>query len=211
MSFKKFKCIMLPTNEKADYTSFDYFERLSLYESKGGSKKSDLSFKKYFNYMDFINPQHLFITSDEEIKEGDWIYCANGNPRISKAKGCFKYYICVKCKKIIASTDSSLNLHLLSKLFIDNYIEQHNEGNVITDVMVEFEDNSCEEWYGDDYEGEPIWVENIDLKVNPKDNTITIKKVKDSWKREEVINLIHKFRQETYNGYSADKWINTNL
>ena len=28
------------------------------------------------------------------------------------------------------------------------------------------------------------------LKINPKDNTITIKKVKDSWNREEVVQLL---------------------
>jgi hypothetical protein len=30
----------------------------------------------------------------------------------------------------------------------------------------------------------------LKLKINPKDNTITIKKVKDSWNRVELINLL---------------------
>lgn len=34
------------------------------------------------------------------------------------------------------------------------------------------------------------------LKINPKDNTITIKKVKDSYSREEVIELLKLFNDD---------------
>ena len=31
------------------------------------------------------------------------------------------------------------------------------------------------------------------------------------YSREQVIELLHKFRKETYNGYSASKWIKENI
>lgn len=52
------------------------------------------------------------------------------------------------------------------------------------------------------------------LKINPKDNTITIKEVKDSWNREEVIQLIKKFNKDCTGQpwYEFDdKWIEENL
>lgn len=61
--------------------------------------------------------------------------------------------------------------------------------------------------------------------INPKDNTINIKPIKDSWNREEVISNIIKHRNDflkfkTDSHYNPndkeikeweDKWINENL
>ena len=47
------------------------------------------------------------------------------------------------------------------------------------------------------------------LKVNKKDNTITIKKVKEYWDREEVINLLDLILFEK--DLNFDKWIAENL
>jgi len=51
------------------------------------------------------------------------------------------------------------------------------------------------------------------LKVNPKDNTITIKKLKDSWNKDEVIELIYKYCKEITQCISEkdEKWIEENL
>lgn len=57
------------------------------------------------------------------------------------------------------------------------------------------------------------------LKVNPKDNTIIIRKVKDSWNRDELIILLNKFGSKVYGEYTrnetmedfTDKWIEENL
>ena len=98
------------------------------------------------------------------------------------------------------------NLPQPSQQFIQKYIEEYNKGNVITDVLVEYD------YLLDDRAVLPYW----NLKVNTKDNTITIKKVKDSWNRDEVklelrtmhINLYgaDKFALE-----QVDKWIEENL
>lgn len=119
-------------------------------------------------------------------------------------------------KKIIATTDTSLttcqcrkvgyhklsckqtyNLPQPSQSFIKVFIEEYNKGNVITDVMIEYEEkdiNSYSPTWKEDYVKYGIMHEEkiqVFLKINPKDNTITIKKLKDSWSREEVESLIN--------------------
>ena len=56
--------------------------------------------------------------------------------------------------------------------------------------MVECVDNGEEDWLGNDIDGEPFWKPKWELKINPKDNTITIKKIKDNWNRDELIALL---------------------
>lgn len=59
--------------------------------------------------------------------------------------------------------------------------------------------------------------ENYRVKVNPKDNTITIKEVKDSWTRKEVEQLLRRFWYEGTGKMTGhpdcfcQKWIEENL
>ena len=100
--------------------------------------------------------------------------------------------------KVIATTNTSLYIHQKetislpervfylpqpSQQFIQKYIEEYNKGNIITDVLVEYE------YLLDDNGVIPYW----NLKVNPKDNTITIKKVKDNYTKEELCQILEKF------------------
>lgn len=48
----------------------------------------------------------------------------------------------------------------------------HKEQPKSNTVMVEYEDNGREEWYGDDYNGQPFWIEDIKPKL--KDGCIVI-------------------------------------
>lgn len=145
MSFKKAKVVMLPTNEKANLLLTG---RNDLYYS---SKLSDFSLKEDIDIF-----QNLYFLSDEEIKEGDW-YENNGvifraddkfdegnDPNQNKNN-----------KKIIATTDklimgddkgksllgTDLNNYLPqpSQSFIEKFVDEYNKGNVITEVMVEYE------------------------------------------------------------------------
>jgi len=165
-------------------------------------------------------PQHLYILSDDKIKEGDWcIYLginnrnsihiartSNDNRRIYHEIGVdpIKEYGTIyggltpsphEIKKIIATTDSnfsSLNLPSIPQSFILKYVNEYNKGNKIEEVIVEYIDNGEEDWIGDNHNGEPFWNEKIELKLNP-DNTINIKPVKDSWTRDEVTKLLLEF------------------
>lgn len=99
-------------------------------------------------------PYHLYFTSDEEIKEGDWV-CNPSDLSINP----FQVNVDVKefplsnsTKKIIATTDESLTkrcieetnvtdypLPKISQQDIETIVKLYNEGNPITDVMVEYE------------------------------------------------------------------------
>ena len=130
----------------------------------------------------------------------------------------------VLSEKIIATTDISLvkeyNLPEPSQSFIQKYIEEYNRGNIITDVLVEYDSHPTIGKIIDNiaYTGMDIEF----LKINPKNNTITIKKAKDSYTREEVIELCRQaFIDGTYAGgfgpnektidSETEKWIEENL
>ena len=111
-----------------------------------------------------------------------------------------KYYLKTETgyREVLATTDTSLkidnpnydigrlayiNLPQPSQQFIEKYIEEYNKGNVITDILVEYE------YLLDDRAVLPYW----NLKVNPKDNTITIKKVKETYTKEELCQILEKY------------------
>ena len=82
--------------------------------------------------------------------------------------------------------------------FIQKYIEEYNRGNIITDVLVEYELISNEEYFGNTINPDddvPYFDER--LKINSKDNTITIKKVKDSYTQEEVDRMLDEQASKT--------------
>lgn len=110
----------------------------------------------------FLTPGDKKAKIGELIIQCDYLIIA---PHGSKWDNAQYLYITYE-NVIIASTDLKLNLPLPSPQFIERYIEKFNEGKQITQIMVLFEENL--------------------LKVNPKDNTITIKKLKDYFDREEV-------------------------
>jgi len=117
------------------------------------------SFNPYF-------PQHLYILSDEEIKEGDY-YIHSGIEHNTKKQyhtlnQCYKPLRQVdlkwlvdgmyasNCKKVIATTDSSLwlnddtvpypktkTLPQIPQQFIEHYIGEYNKNNVINKILVE--------------------------------------------------------------------------
>jgi hypothetical protein len=229
---RKCKVVMLPTNEKAQINLYKRELRFSMY----GVVKSDN-----------VLPQHLYILSDEEIKEGS-IFIANQGvfKCLEIVKGNYPYKSQLVSdvsniqfhskhwrNNVIATTDSSLGVIIGDKLidietntreiigellpqpsqaFIEKFVEAYNSGNPITDVLVEYE--QYWEKVQDEFPKEP----QFRLKVNPKDSTITITKVKDSWSRKEVLDLIYKAlghfaaKHDIYiDGRDITKWTNENL
>ena len=188
--FKRAKVVMLPTNQKT--------KCLMVYSDVEKTKgKLILNGLKNDEYKEH---QHLYIISDDKIKEDDW--CIDSDRNIFQHKNHFP--ISIGQRKIIATTNTLLkieidgnrgdllpdvsfdiNLPQPSQQFIQKYIEEYNKGREIKEVLVEYELVSNEEYFlntinpDDDV---PYFDEN--LKINPKDNTITIKKVKDSYTRE---------------------------
>lgn len=159
--------------------------------------------------------QHLYFLSDEEIKEGD-IIMNNLDFLVGKCiKRLVKSEIETKeYSKIIATTDKSLGLPEPSKEFIEIYVKAYNEGKPITEVLVEYEYIAG----GRTAAGPDVYKKGFGYQLKVKsDNTITIKKVKDSCSRKEVEELFWKAHQEgiieitTYTKENFTKWLEQNL
>lgn len=183
---KSAQVVMLPTNEKAV---------IGFLTQKGKERGHLVHFDRPMpNILDSEN-QHLYILSDEEIKEGDYhvairIVKTNGDKAIAFTDQEQLDAIAEigGAKKIIATTDKSLKQEIFglgetamcslpqpSTSFIEKFVDEYNKGNVITEVMVEYKSIGA---YAN-----PKYDSDYQLKINP-DNTIDINMPKDSWSRE---------------------------
>lgn len=202
------------------------------------------------DWMIYGKPQHLYVTYNDEIKEGDFVIVTLDNFHLAKIlkidvvnnmfvvelfdfNGAKIRVFKSEIKKIIATTDNIQvadydNYHLdynpskhlpePSQSFIEKYIKEYNKGNVITDVLVEYERTYLgKSKIGVAPSGQPTYINegysDWFLKVNPKDNTINIKPTKTGWNRNEVIELIHQYSTDIhlYDPEYCDKWIEKNL
>ena len=227
-TFKKTQVVMLPTNEKATLLSDGNYNHSFIHRNN----LIDPNPSRFRGY-------ELYFLSDEPIKEGDWyidesvfkgaIYQMKHSKWGDEGQG--------NCKKIIATTDKSIilperfpsftYLPQPSQSFIEKFVDEYNRGNVITEVMVEYEGicSNCSEYHEDsilcsDRDGFDTKVEPFRLKVS-KNNIITIRKTKESWNRDEVIQLMEKAinrgmqlkkdYQIIHKKSHIDKWISENL
>ncbi|MDR2207166.1 MAG: hypothetical protein LBE36_13540 [Flavobacteriaceae bacterium] len=214
------KVVMLPA-EKDKVSKgqiFEYFGKLGIF-------MSDYR-KDYFNntFEHDMNPQHLYILSDDKLKVGDWMQRGKEKPVLNTLH--FYFDFGVVYRKIIATTDQSLRdeiakspvdkqypIYCISDEFIRHFCKS-NGG--ISEVQIEYEEYAVGNYGMSD--GEPTIDER--LKVNP-DNTIFIDDVKDSWNREQVIKEIERFillerkHQDKYSHFIDEKnlrqWIKENL
>lgn len=194
MSFKRTKVVMLPTNEKASLKLGQ--NGLLVYNTLG--------------YDSHFTNQHLYFLSDDEIEKGDYFI----NRLDSQIRICIgrEYFNKNKEKKIIATTDMSLKQEIFglgetamcflpqpSEGFIKKFIDAYNNGKPITEVIVEY--NHILSTTG---------LNNEWLKV-ASDNTITIRKMKDSWTTEEVVNLLQQFNNDKPGKFDCSNWIEQNI
>lgn len=217
-TFKRAKVVMLPIG-KGTYTNYEdkiYLDRLGKLFITGECESN----------KPFIE-QHLYIISDNKIEEGDWYLDTFSNKPLQAKEDLLSN----GRRKIIATTDESLtktNIKVFKDLkshqlpqpsqsFIEKYIEQYNKGNIITDIMVEYETKAYEQLVGSSLLYEELQLSYKEqLKINPKDNTITIKSIKNSWNRDELEKLFNSFASHVhsgpYPGRLTDKqWIEKNL
>jgi hypothetical protein len=203
--FKNAKVVMLPTKEKASIGSIMIQNgKLSL-STKVFQDALNRRVESNPNSNSNVKNMNLYIITDDEIKESEFgVNLSSGSLfKVLKVRNegydvewitggnignNIEFNSIAEPKKIIATTNTSLNeesrfngkawenlLPQPSKSFINKFIEEYNKGNIITDILVEYND---------------IYSDLFELKVNPKDNTITIKKIKNSWNRKEVHNLM---------------------
>jgi len=202
--WKKCKVVMLATNEKAVENSLMLSQNNSKHLTIVGNIDSyQVEFIPKNGYgthwVSNFTHQHLYILSDEKIKVGDWYYNPTdnqfGQPHIEKcefdheAKACLEEPV---CKKIIASTNKLLGLPELSQKFVELFVSEFKKGNVIKDVMVEYNGlTSMDEMLIKEYNiSKNSLLEASSLKINSEDNTIITKKVKDTWNKKEIEELL---------------------
>ena len=153
----------------------------------------------------FGKPQHLYITTDDEIKEDDWYVLTknDGTPTtILKATvdgGSLKF----NSEKIIATTDTKLKLPQPSKDFIESYCK-----NPVDKVMVE---------YGRTMDGTPTY-NRLALTSN---NEIIIHLIEEKmYSKDEVVQLLMKSLDATVTKHDKfralfetqlQEWINKKL
>lgn len=227
MSFKKCNVVMLTTKEKADiFLGSKLYNHIGRYNENLGKDGSVIA-------------QHLYITSDEEIKVGDWIFDNYAKiDLIQQVRVCdleSSHNRNGNWHKIIATTDEQLRIDstirstkdddygkvkfiipLIYKQFIEKYIEEYNKCNIITEVFVEYDVLVRTDA---PFNRQRSLNENtkVELKINP-DNTINIKLIKDSWTREEVIRLCTKalqdgnmIHEDMIDNNDINKWLKENL
>jgi len=220
--FKRAQVIMLPTENKQNAIWLDNSNYL-LYNHFLIKQKAKGSF------------QHLYIISDDEIKENDWYY----TPIKRSIEQCLKQLLVIKNGnndikqfKIIATTDTSLKFETIisicgngnktrgykslpqpSQQFIEKYIESYNKGEIITDVLVEYNVTCYKLLCSSRYKlsiqcTSPSNCEFEILKVNYKDNTITIKKLKDSFNLKDLKQAFEAGFHCPIAGATFEEWYN---
>lgn len=207
MSFKKSSVVMLPANEKA----IKHSKQIVMFVGKDNmqvpNRIGSLSqMHNAFTSGDEWQVQHLYIFSNDPIEFGDWFI--EFDLKGTRSSYCGKPYLCdvgnegtfiltkdinfpfpENCRKIIATTDKLLvgknpfnnkptYLPSPSQTFIERYIVAYNKNTPIVNILVKYELD------------EGFSLAKSYVKVNEKDNTITINKTKDNWTKEEVIALI---------------------
>ncbi len=166
----------------------------------------------------FWDNQYLYVTSNDNILVHDWVLDStkqlrqvlniSSDNRLYLSGIDFLSILPQSCKKIIASTDESLNLSLIPFDFIKEYCKLN--GN-INKISVEYEITKYPDLHL--------------LKLY--NNTISIKSIKNNWSREEVIELCakswdmslevnknpskYRYSHEHPDNFSFDKWINEKL
>lgn len=124
-----------------------------------------------FNNDEIIEPQHLYFTSDDEVKEYD-IFIDSTNSLRQAIGG--QWYPCKTDKKIVASTNTSVHLPFIPESFIKKYIAYNgfiNEVNLQMNNKIDvFITDECEvivvdyELSYDSSESSPIIVTDEDVE-----------------------------------------------
>lgn len=214
---QKAKVYMLPTNDKSSILK-------DVFTMNGHSHVELIAFSKEVigeetmpNYLTF-EYQHLYITTDEEIKEGDnyliELFNIEGKStglHLEQCNTIEKEWInnssvtltrhIKNCKKIIASTDSKCTLPVT-----EDDLNPETGGidiRVLPQPSQQFIKDYCKAGgidevlveYEEDYEDHPEIEGSLIsekwswLKIN-SDNTINIHSIKNSWNRAEMIHAL---------------------
>lgn len=207
--YKKCIPVIFATDQRADY-------RCILSNNKGlvlPSTGADARRLQSSGYL--VN--HLHILSDDKIEEGDWCVLLDSLGGIMSKPSEYLpstgHVLNKHLRKIIASTDISLNVPSVPQTFIKEYVDSYNKGEVINEVDVECTECTCEGWeetYACDHShdngmgtGRATHC-NIQRALKLLDNNIIITNIKDTYSRAEVVALFRKLEEERNRYYPED-------
>lgn len=162
---------------------------------------------------------HIYILSedkDEIINTGDWYYDTEDNriDQLREDELCMSYD-----RKIIATTNQVMRLPRLPKVFIEKFITTFNKDEYIEFAMVEYDEKRLNE----DFSQTPVLVTIEYFPKVDKGNHITIKRIKDTYTREEHIKDIKTAVQDAisypekfvtgicFDNSLFDEWLEKNL
>lgn len=163
---QSFKVVMLPTDQSGIgyitlyHKKFPYDFDLIPQINKLGITVNNT--QGGLNYDDYYKNQHLYIISDDQVKDNDWVIMdnrwvvqlydiENGYAGIKDDVGSIHIS---NCKKIVATTDDSLcspvgiltnnfgnfpakkQISQIPESFIQGYIKSYNDGKIITEVDI---------------------------------------------------------------------------
>lgn len=210
--YKKLKIILLPTHNP----SLLYIDRSTVGRDKVYYNLSNIP----MTLSEFRIPQHLYIVSDDEINVNDWIY-----QTVTKSiiKAPFNVNNDERFRKIIATTNTNLTIKYLKGRIYDpskscEYygfksgvgLQSHLRNEPMPQIPQDFIKLYCEKGGIDKVEVEYIGFtlyNDFTLIIN-SDNIINIKTIKDSYTREEVIELCQKAYDS---GTSFKAWCDKNI
>ena len=189
--FKKAKVFVLETNQSPQIGDICYSRRTGYFINEGNTSVTNVINMLFVKSTD-IKTYKMYITEYKEIKDKDYfIVRYNENTFVLGQRT--KNTMDVIADKVIAILGNHIyppcdghcgNEYVCiyphpSPDFVKKWVDEANEDNIITDVLIEYE------YLLNDNTVIPYWK----LKVNPKNNTITIRKVKENFTKNEVISL----------------------
>ena len=193
-NFKKAKIFVLETEQPPQVGDICYISVIGWFICT----KEHLKGNVITNLIEYksVKVYKMYITEYKEIEDKDYFITQYSQNTFVLGKR-IKSTGNVKGNKVVAILGNHIyppcNGHCANKCictypqpspsFVKKWIEEANKDNIITDVLVEYE------YLLDDMGVIPYWC----LKVNPKDNTITIKKVKENYTKEELAQILEKF------------------
>jgi hypothetical protein len=127
---------ILPTDKPSRIGYYTDPKDTQLYILSNGNKIGD--------YKPNWKPQNIYITSDEEIKEGNWVYYENGDLKgIHKVVNGQRPKTMI-LKKIILTTDSQLianGVQAIDDEFLEWFCSKNGEVYFVEVITIEDEEN----------------------------------------------------------------------
>lgn len=188
---KKHKIIILPTKDITNLV-------------KSTSRYGGLFESKYYTPMKEMGDsyQHLYIISDDKIEKNDWFnHKTDATNTVHKCiliEGKFGIigndiinYFRNNCRKIISSTDISLDLPIILQFSTQEYIKSNEN---IKEIEVEYEEKG--NYYTDNYDL-PLFISNLKLKTT-SDNEIIINSIEEEQRFGNYIKPLFEKKEKLY-------------